>query len=106
MSSQGPSAGSRTSPTGATGCFGPIGTSQVPAGYKFSFESVQDGSDWIALKKQTLILNENKTKAFQDPWFVHGNNYRLQYLQGRYKNGLAPGCTGCDAGAFNGIGPF
>jgi len=76
--------------------------------YKFQKPNVRDGSDWIALKKQTLILKEDKTKSFKDPWFVHGNDYRLQYLEGRYKNGLAPGCAGCNGVAFGATGssPF
>jgi len=106
MSSQGPSSGSRTTPTGRTGCFGPTATSQVARGYTFTTASLRDSSDWIALKKQTLILKENKTKVFQDPWFARGNDYRLQYLQGQYKNGIPPGCQGCDGGALNGQGPL
>ena len=103
MSSQGPSSGSRSSPTGATGCYGPTGPSQVSPGYKFSNYALRDGSDWIAYKKQLMIFNENKTKNFQDPWFVHGNDYRLQYLQGRFLSSAE--CTGCTGGAFNGNGP-
>ena len=105
MSSQGPSSGSRSIPTGATGCFGPSATSQVPRGYKFTDESIRDGSDWISYKKQTLILNESKSKAFQDPWFARGNDYRLQFLQGRYKNGTPTACSGCPGGAFSSNGP-
>ena len=78
----------------------------LPTGYKFTQASLRDGSDWIALKKQTLILNEDKTKNFKDPWFVHGNDYRLQFLEGRYKNGVAPACAGCDGQAFPGAVPF
>ena len=103
MSSQGASVSG--TPSSIVFAVNPAGT-QVSTGYKSDTKSIRDGSDWISLKKQTLILNENKTKAFQDPWFVHGNNYRLQYLQGRYKNGVAPGCSGCNAGAFSGTGPF
>jgi len=103
MSSQGPSI------SGATGTIvfaaNPTG-SQVSSGYKFSVESIRDGSEWTALKKQTLILKEKKQKDFTDPWFVHGNDYRLQYLEGLYKNGIAPGCTGCYSGAFGATGPF
>jgi hypothetical protein len=103
MSSQGPSSGSRTTPTGGTGCYGPTGPSQVARGYKFSNNSLRDSSDWITYKKQLIILNENKRKVFQDPWFVRGNDYRLQFLQGRF---LSPtGCTGCVGDAFNGNGP-
>jgi hypothetical protein len=106
MSSQGPSSGSRSTPTGETGCYGPTGPSQVPRQYTFTNASIRDGSDWISYKKQTLILNENKSKVFQDPWFAHGNDYRLQFLQGRYKNGTPVQCNGCTGGAFSGNGPF
>ena len=106
MSSQGPSTGSTTTSTGATGCYGPTGTSQLPPGYTFTNRSVRDGSDWIAYKKQTLILNENKTRGFQDPWFVRGNDYRLQFMEGLYKNGRPSGCSGCNRSAFAGNGPF
>lgn len=108
MSSQGPATGNG-GPTGATGCYGPTGTSQVSRGYTFDTDSIRDGSDWIAYKKQILIRNENKTKNFKDPWFVHGNDYRLQYLQGVYKGGgvTGPACTGCTGGAaFGTNGPF
>jgi hypothetical protein len=103
MSSQGPS----LSGTATTIAFAanPTGT-RVPRGYTFSLKSVRDSSDWIALKKQTLILKEDKTKDFTDPWFVRGNDYRLQFLEGRYKNGVTPGCAGCEGGAFGATGPF
>jgi hypothetical protein len=106
MSSQGPSSGPRSGPTGATGCYGATGTSQSPTGYKFTtYGGIRDGSDWISYKKQTLILKESKTKVFQDPWFAHGNDYRLQFMEGRFKNGVPTGCTGCPASAFGGNGP-
>ena len=104
MSSQGPSSGSRSSPTGGSGCYGPTGPSQVPIGYTFNANALRDGSDWISYKKQLMIYNENKSKNFQDPWFVRGNDYRLQYLQGQFLS--SAGCTGCTAGAFRGNGPF
>ena len=85
MSSQGPSSGSRSTPTGANGCYGPTGPSQVPVGYIFNTLSIRDGSDWTSYKKQTVILNEDKAAGFQDPWFVYGNESRLQFLQGQYK---------------------
>jgi hypothetical protein len=106
MSSQGASAGSRSVPTGSTGCYGPTGTSQVPVGYRFSNTSLRDGSDWTALKKKLLVLNENKTIGFQDPWFPHGNNYRLDYLDGLFQSGGSTGCTGCDGAAYSGNGAF
>ena len=105
MSSQGPSTGSASTSSGASGCYGPSATSQVPAGYAFTNRSVRDGSDWIAYKKQTLILNESKTRGFQDPWFARGNDYRLQFMEGRFKNGTPSECTGCDTSAFAGNGP-
>jgi len=105
MSSQGPSTGSATTSSGSSGCIGPSATSQVSAGYAFTNRSVRDGSDWIAYKRQTLILNESKTRGFQDPWFAHGNNYRLQFMEGQYKNGTPPGCSGCARSAFAGNGP-
>jgi hypothetical protein len=103
MSSQGPSVFGV--PSDIVFAENPAGT-QLPVGYRFNVRSVRDGSDWIALKKQTLILKENKQKSFTDPWFVRGNDYRLQYLQGRYKNGTPPGCNGCAGSAFDINGPF
>lgn len=103
MSSQGPGC------TGANGgivfAANPTGT-HVPRGYTFSLQSVRDSSDWISLKKQTLILHEDKTKEFKDPWFVHGNDYRIQFLEGRQKNGLLPLCKGCKGVGFGATGPF
>ena len=102
MSSQGPSTGD-SSGTGASGCYSNTENSQVPAGYTFSTVSIRDGSDWTAYKKQLLILNERKdklTSAF--PEIKYGNDYRIQYLLGRYKAGGATGCTGCAGDGFNG----
>jgi hypothetical protein len=106
MSSQGPSVGTNDSATGNTGCFGPIEPSQVARGYAFDINSLRDASDWITYKKRQLILKELKTNSFQDPWFVHGNNYRMDYLGGKYQNGSPTGCTGCTGGAYNMDGPF
>lgn len=106
MSSQGPATGNG-GPTGATGCFGPTGTSQVSAGYAFDKDVIRDGSDWTAYKRQILIRNEDKTKNFKDPWFVRGNDYRIQYLLGAYKGlGTTSDCSGCTGAAFSGNGPF
>ena len=105
MSSQGPSTGSETTSSGASDCNGPTTTSQVPKDYTFTNRSIRDGSDWIAYKRQTLILNESKTRGFQDPWFARGNDYRLQFMEGRYKNGTPPECAGCAVSAFAGNGP-
>jgi len=101
MSSQGAGA-TGTIPTVRSTGYGATGGSQISAGYRFYETSISDSSDWIALKKQRLILNENKTRGFQDPFFVYGNDYRLQYLNGVYQNGIPPGCTGCNTTAYNG----
>jgi hypothetical protein len=99
MSSQGPASGTAT-PSGASGCFGNTQNSQVPGDYPFSKVSIRDASDWIAYKKQTRILQEDKTKlkkAF--PEISYGNNYRIQYLLGRYKNSpdSTSDCNGCNS---------
>ena len=104
MSSQGPSSG----PTAAAPpfCTGPTGGSpSVEKGYAFTTASIRDGSDWTAYKKQLLIRNENKSKITSDPFFAHGNDYRLQYLLGVYKGGVT-GCTGCKGDAFGSTGPY
>jgi len=78
----------------------------LSAGYAFDPDSVRDAGDWIKRKKQLLVFNEDKTKSFIDPWFVHGNDYRLTWLQGRTKQ--PTGCpSGCPTGnTFVGNGPF
>lgn len=95
MSSQGPSTGTSTG-SGSAGCFSNTQNSQVPPGYPFSTISIRDGSDWIAYKKQTLILNESKSKlqaAF--PELRTGNDYRIQYLLGKFKNSYNTACGDC-----------
>ena len=63
--------------------------------YKFTDASVRDSSDWIARKKQRLILKENKAKLQSaHPELLHGNDYRIQYLLGRYKDSGDP-CESC-----------
>jgi len=106
MSSQGAAAGSNSLSFGTNGCFGPVLTSRIPVGYQFSNRSIRDGSDWTALKKKLIVLNENKARPFQDPWFAHGNNYRLDYLGGLYQNGAPSTCAGCNGSAYTGNGPF
>jgi hypothetical protein len=84
MSSQGPKTGS--APTG------------VPAGYVWNATSIRDSSDWISYKKQRLAATFNAAKiaTSTDPWFVRGQDYKLEYLNGRNK------CTSCVANAFAG----
>jgi len=82
MSSQGPSTGS--APAG------------VPAGYTWNLASIRDSSDWIKYKKQTAIYASTQINQSRDPWFVRGQDYRLEWLNGENK------CSGCGAGAFRG----
>jgi hypothetical protein len=102
-SSQGPSIKGSVNYNGFAA--NPPGTTYAP-GYAFDKNLIRDASDWIALKKQTLILNEDKTKAFKNPWFVRGNEYRLHYLQGQYKNGNSRSCQDCKAAGFDDVVPF
>lgn len=106
MSSQGPNAGQSVAPPPF--CTGPTGGSpNVNKGYTFTPGSIRDASDWLAYKKQALIYLEDKGKINQDPWFSHGNDYRLQYLLGRHKATSGPdGCTGCGSNSFGGMGPY
>jgi hypothetical protein len=106
MSSQGAASGSNNVSSGSNGCFGPTVSSQIPVGIRFSAVSIKDGSDWTSFIKKQRILNENKTRGFQDPWFARGNNYRLDYLGGLYQNGTPPTCAGCDPTAYSANGPF
>ena len=97
MSSQGPSTGANSKSNGLNGCYGPIENSQVPHGYAFSptLSNIRDGSDWIAYKKQSLIFKAIKPSMTKDAGYVNGNNYRLDYLNGRFK------CGACDGNAFS-----
>lgn len=71
------------------------GTPSLELGYPFTAASIRDSSDWTAYKRQQLIKQENKSKIVQDPWFAKGNDYRIQFLLGKFK------CGPCDGGAFN-----
>ena len=97
MSSQGPSTGTRSISTGLSGCYGPTGNTQLPSGYAFSSKlvNIRDGSDWIAYKKQSLIFKDTKPSLSNDKGYVKGNNYRLDYLNGRFK------CGACNGNAFS-----
>lgn len=75
------------------------GTPSVALGYPFTNASIRDGSDWIAYKKQTLISKESKTKLKSSyPEIRYGNDYRIQYLLGRYKNPTTTNCSTCTTG--------
>ena len=104
MSSQGAGATGTVSYVGGDSCFRVPAANQVLVGYVFDKDMLRDGSDWTSYKKKLLIRNENKAKPFQDPWFARGNDYRLQFLQGRFLQGPS-GCTGCEGAAFDGNGP-
>lgn len=104
MSSQGPS--DDTPGNGPPFAAGPsTGSPSSSTGYPFTAASIRDGSDWIAFKKQMLIYNETKSKINDDPWFSRGNDYRLQFLLGKFKR-ESGGCASCNAGAFIGRGPY
>ena len=97
MSSQGPSSGTKTGFTAvADTCFLTGSASQIPPGYPFDKTMIRDASDWIKYKKQTRIYNDNNVLKSKDPWFVHGNDFRLEWLNGENK------CESCDANAFSG----
>jgi hypothetical protein len=107
MSSQGPNVSAAVAVNG-------LALQTLPAsvaldlGYSFDKDSIRDAGDWIRYKKQLLVFRENKSRPFQDPWFVRGNEYRLTWMQGRSKQPTAaPNCTACDSGSgFVGNGPF
>ena len=84
MSSQGPAGG-----TGAgyaiSGCNLTGTPSQSPTGYAFNKTNIRDASDWIKFKKQALIYNDPQVTKSKDPWFVHGNDFRLEWLNGENK---------------------
>jgi hypothetical protein len=103
MSSQGPSSGPDTGYTGITGIAGELKAcilvgdpSQVPPGYAFNKLSIRDASDWIKYKKQARINYDSKISKARDPWFVHGNDFRLESLNGNNK------CVPCRANAISG----
>jgi hypothetical protein len=83
MSSQGPKvSGLNVLPPFTAGF---VETPPLAAGYPFTTASIRDGSDWIAYKKQQLIKRETTTGLNQTTWFKSGNDFRIQYLLGRYK---------------------
>ena len=102
MSSQGPT----TSLTKATNSLA-VATAgqQNPKLYSVDLLGMRDSSDWIKYKKRLLVVNENKARTFQDQGYVHGNNYRLDFLGGRIQVPAAS-CTPCEGSAYRGSGPF
>lgn len=85
MSSQGPKTG--TAPVG------------VPAGYTWNFASIRDSSDYTKYKKQVAAFKSTQIPLSKDPWFVRGQDYKLDWLNGRNK-------CGCASRAFNGVVTF
>jgi len=73
--------------------------------YSVDLVGMRDSSDWIKYKKRLLVVNENKALTFQDQGYVHGNNYRLDFLGGRTQVPAAS-CPSCDGSAYRGSGPF
>jgi len=102
MSSQGPT----TSLTKATNSLA-VGTAgqQNPKLYSVDLVGMRDSSDWIKYKKRLLIVSEDKSRTFQDQGYVHGNNYRLDFLGGRTQVPAAS-CSACEGSAYRGSGPF
>jgi len=97
MSSQGAATGTKTGFTRDSDTCVLVGNaSQIPPGYPFSTVSIRDASDWIKFKKQKIIYKDPKTSKAKDPWFVHGNDFRLEWLNGENK------CEKCEANAISG----
>jgi len=102
MSSQGPTTSlPKNTNAGMTGSAG----QQNPKLYSVDLLGMRDSSDWIKYKKRLLVVNENKARTFQDQGYVHGNNYRLDFLGGRIQV-PATSCSSCDGSAYRGSGPF
>lgn len=75
----------------------------ITRGYAFDKDSIRDASDWISYKKQAKVFNVSNSEKFQteDPWIPYGNDYRLTFLNGKFK------CNSCPANAFGGMkGPL
>jgi carbonic anhydrase len=65
--------------------------------YEFTpVQNIRDSSDYTKYKKQIAIYNSTQIDLSVDPWFPHGHEYKLDWLNGKNK------CTGCKSGAFNG----
>jgi hypothetical protein len=77
----------------------------INKGYAYKLAQVRDASDWIKFKKQIILQNDPKFLRSADPWFIAGNNARLDWLNGRYKSSLC--IAACSGGAFIGgfVGP-
>ena len=82
-----------------TGAVYPYGTT---TGYAFNKAIVRDGSDWTRyvresrIEKNYISTNTTDNKNPQEWWAKFGNQFRLDYLTGKWK------CTNCAGGAYNG----
>lgn len=61
------------------------GTLSLALGYPFTPASIRDSSDWTAYKRQQLNKRETTANLNQTTWFKSGNDFRIQYLLGKYK---------------------
>jgi hypothetical protein len=97
MSSQGPASSTDGTTTGApTGTTGTV----VPNSYAWNQVVIRDASDWIKFKKQAIIYKENQSgpAGTENPWIPYGNDYRLDFMDGKRK------CDACTGTAFSGNG--
>ena len=102
MSSQGPTTSlPKSMNAGMTGSAG----EQTSNLYSVDLVGIRDSSDWIRYKKRLLIVNEDKSRAYQDQGYLHGNSYRLDFLGGRTQVPNTA-CPSCDGGAYKSNGPF
>lgn len=72
----------------------------ITRGYAYDTDVIRDASDWTRqLREQrkyySYSTQNNGNKATGgDPWFKYGNQFRLSYLNGKFK------CGSCDGAAF------
>lgn len=84
---------------------GGANSTDITPGYQYRLNNVRDASDWIALKKQVRVRSDSKLATSTDTWFVRGNDMRLTYQQGSFKQNVF-GCGECVGSAFSGNGRF
>ena len=76
-------------------------TATITPGYDYDTDVTRDASDWTRrLKEQRKYYsystqNTGNKATGGDPWFKYGNQFRLSYLNGKFK------CGSCTAAAFN-----
>jgi hypothetical protein len=76
------------------------GATLASNGYPYSSVEVRNSGDWIALKKQVRIRNDPRSATSSPPWLIYGSNYRLDFLNGGYKQNALTGCNACNGDAF------